>query len=118
MPMPEPDPQPPQPRPISTARWLLMLVPSVPMLLAPSQIETVGGRGPSEAQISHLIGRGLLTLAFAAALSFALGFLLEKWRRGSVENGFRAVCFGVAIFILNCCVAFAGCSAFPLTIRP
>jgi hypothetical protein len=116
--MPKPDPQPPQPRAISPARWLLMLLPSVPILLTPSQIETVGSRGPSEAQISHLIGRGLITLAFAAALSCALGFLLEKWRHGSVENRFRAVGYGIAIFIVNCIVAFAGCTAFPLPSRP
>ena len=108
--MAEPDLKPPQPRPISAMRWLLMLVPSVPILLTPSQIDTVGGRGPSEAQISHLIGRGFIALAFAAALSCALGFLLEKWRRGSVENRFRAVGYGIAIFIVNCFVGFAGCN--------
>ena len=115
--MPDPDPQPPQPRAVSPARWLLLLLPSVPMLLMPSQTETVGGSGPSEAQISRLIQKGLFALVGAAALSFALGLLLEKWRRGSAENGFRAVCFGVAIFFINCLLAFAGCSAFPITIR-
>ena len=33
--MPEPEPQPPPPRPISPARWLLLLLPSVPMILTP-----------------------------------------------------------------------------------
>ena len=113
--MPDPDPQPPQPRPISAARWLLMLLPSVPMLFTPSHIEPVGGGRVSEAQISHLLGRGLLTLAFVTALCGALGFLLEKWRHGSVENTAQAVAYGIAIFVVNCFVAFAGCAAFPLT---
>jgi len=116
--MPGPDPQPPQPRTVPYWKWILLLLPSVPILLAPSRIETVGGRGPSEAQISHLLGKGLIGLALAAVLSFAFGFLLEKSQRGSLSNRFRAIGFGCAIFIVNCFVAFAGCTAFPLTIRP
>ena len=115
--MPDPDPQPPKPRAVSPARWLLMLLPSVPMLLTPSQIETVGMDGPWEAEMTYLALRLALGLASAAALSFAIGLKLEKWEHGFVENKFRAVGFGIAILFANCLIASLGCTAFPITAR-
>ena len=118
--MPDPDPQPPQPRAVSPARWLLMLLPSVPMLLTPSQIETIGcdgSDGLSRAQMTYLALRLVLGLASAAALSFAIGLKLEKWEHGFVESKLRAVGFGIAIFFANCLIASLGCTAFPITAR-
>ncbi len=105
--MPDPDLQPPKPRAVSIVRWLLLLLPSVMILVTPTQIPS--GEA-TEARIAKLVGTGLLNLAIAAVVSIVFGILLERWRRGSVEDGFRAFSYGLLIFFVNCLIGFTGCA--------
>ncbi len=110
--MPEPELKPPQPRPISAARWLLMLVPSVPMLISPLIADAWAHRiqePPGEAVGAALVML-LITGTISAVLSFCLGFALVKWRRGDLRDWFRPLCYGLIILIGNGLIAFAGCS--------
>ncbi len=111
--MPDPDPHPPQPRPVSAARWLLMLVPSVPMIVSPfiqdAQIR-LRGQTDSEDRIGTSIVVFFLTLCASAVLSLIMGFLLEKWRHSVIESFSRAILYGLLIFFTDCFVAFTGCT--------
>ncbi|MCX6980143.1 MAG: hypothetical protein NTV08_05240 [Verrucomicrobia bacterium] len=111
--MPEPDPQPPHPRPISATRWLLMLLPSVPMLVSPLIANADArsrGLPVGEAQIANAIATFFMNFWASAALSIILGFLLEKWRHGTIEKLGRPISYGVQILIINFVIAFAGCT--------
>ena len=112
MTVPEPDPQPPQPCPVSAARWLLMLTPSVLAIAAPF-IGELGGYAVNmrgEQALGATIGFILLMLALATVLCFVLGFLLVKWRGGSLRDRSRPIGYGVLILIMNGIIAFAGCA--------
>ena len=92
--MPEPDPQPPQPRDVSPARWLLMLLPSALLFVMPiivGEHDPINGGNPY----------AWLGLAIPLMLCFALGFMLEHWRRGENTNPFRSLGFGFLILLLN-----------------
>ena len=95
--MPDPDPQPPQPRPVSTARWLLMLTPSVLVLSTLMILERMEGadNGMRLEMISFVV------LALAVMLCFALGFLVEKWRRGKINSFVWALDYGFLILVVN-----------------
>src|SRR2546430_377608 len=87
--VPDPDPQP-QPRAVFAAGWLLMLMPSVLAIAVPTMLER---------KIRHLSGMSsdviiLVILGAAIVLCYALGFLWEKWRWGSVKNFDRALRYG------------------------
>ena len=111
--MPDPDPQPPQPRAVSPARWLLMLLPSVPIILAPV-VADAQIRSRSLTMSDDIIGVSLGSLFWAfcisALLSLVMGLLLEKWRYGTIEYFARAVLYMLSIFGTNCLIAFAGCA--------
>ena len=111
--MPELDPQPLPPRPISIWRWLLMLVPSVPILAAPL-IANALTRLPAEVASDEMIGTltatFFSTLAISAVLSVVMGMHLEKWRHGGVQKISRAIGYGGEIFGFNLIIAFAGCA--------
>jgi len=110
--MPEPEPQPPHPRPISAWRWLLMLLPSVPMLVSPLIADAWSRRiqePPREAAGAALVML-LFTGTISATLSFCLGFALEKWRGGNLWDWLRPLCYGVLILIVNAFISFAGCA--------
>ena len=110
--MPETEPQPPQPRPISTASWLLLLTPSA-LAIAASPIADACARVlhmQGEKSLGPVIGIMLLILTLATALCFVLGFLLEKWRGGSLRDWLRPLAFGCLILIVNGFIAFAGCA--------
>ena len=112
--MSEPDPQPPQPRPISTARWLLMLVPSVPMLLAPQIVKVwTDSHDPrtTEGMLAKVLGLFAFHFTIAMVLSIVMGLLLEKWRYGAVQNLSRAIGSGASILFTNFFIAWAGCTA-------
>jgi hypothetical protein len=112
--MPEPDPQPPQPRRISAARWLLMLVPSVPMLAAPfieDALVRVRNQTDSEERIGTSIEVFFVAVFLSAVLAEIMGFLLEKWLHGSSRIYSRAAGYGVLIFFIDCIIAFVGCAA-------
>ena len=111
--MPDPDPQPPKPRAVSPARWLLMLLPSVPMLLDPAiasaQIRS-HGYTISDDIIGLEIGTLFWTFCISAALSLVMGLLMEKWRHGAIDYFARAVFYALSILLTNCLIAFAGCA--------
>ena len=111
--MPDPDPHPPQPRPVSAARWLLMLVPSVPIIISPFLADAWGRSHDlklSDDLIGTAIGMLLSTLCAALVFSLVISFLLEKWRHGTVESFSRAIYYGLLIFSANLFIAFAGCA--------
>ena len=111
--MPDPDPQPPKPRAVSPARWLLMLLPSVPILLSPwigDALNTDHDPKHSDAIIGATIKVCLVWLCVSTALSFVLGLRLEKWRRGAIDYFPRAVFYALLILLTNCLIAFAGCA--------
>ena len=109
--MPEPDPQP-KPRAVSPARKLLMLLPSVPMLLAVpiadawSRAHNVQG----ESAIGPALGALFITFAVSAVLSIALGVRLEKWNRGSIQSLPRVTMYALNILFTASFVAWAGCA--------
>ena len=111
--MPDPDPQPPKPRAVSPARWLLMLLPSVPIFLAPFVADAVM-RFRTHRNGEDAIGMAILMLLFAfiisTVLSFILGFRLEKWRRGTTRSKSEAILASVLVLFTNCLIAFAGCA--------
>ena len=111
--MPEPDSQPPQPRPIHPVRWLLMLLPSVPIMAAPLVANALA-RLPAEIASEEMIGTLAATLfsalAVSAVLSVVMGLLLEKWRHGGERKISRVVGYGGEIFGFNLIIAFAGCA--------
>lgn len=110
--MPEPDPQPPQPRAVSPARWLLMLLPSVPMILTSEVVDAQVRYGYKvsdetfEAEMQTL----LLTFCISAVLSLVMGLLLEKWRHGAIQSFSRILGNAGSILFTNCFVAFGGCA--------
>jgi len=107
-----PDPQPPKPRGMSTARWLLLLTASLPMLFAP-QIATAWSRAHDlhgERTFGPMLGTLLLTFAITAVLSIVLGVQMEKWKRGSVERLPRVVVYSLNILFTACFIAGAGCA--------
>ncbi|MEI7820280.1 MAG: hypothetical protein WCK55_05120 [Verrucomicrobiota bacterium] len=119
--MPDPDPQTPQTRSISTARWLLMLVPSVPIILAPMLADARARShhyASGEEEIGNELGMLLWTLCASVVLSFIMGLLLEKWRHGAIMNFSRATGYALTIFITNCVIAFAGCCIPAMISRP
>ena len=81
-----------------------MLLPSVPMLVSPL-IANADARSRGlpigEAQIANAIATFLMSFWASAALSIILGFLLEKWRHGTIEKLGRAISYGVQILIIN-----------------
>ena len=97
--MPDPDPQPPKPRAVSPARWLLMLLPSV-IVLIPPYITCHTGH-------SHILKfKGVdytdeITLAVSILACFFLGFRFEKWRFENNENRLRAIGRGFLILVIN-----------------
>ena len=111
--MPAPDPQPPKPRAVSPARWLLMLLPSVPMMLAPL-VANARQRLPysiaSDENIGIAIGTFLWSCSVSALLCFYFGFRLEKWRWGVVKEWERPLGYGLLILTVNSFIAFAGCT--------
>ena len=111
--MPDPDPQPPQPRAVSPARWLLMLLPSVPIFLAP-WIADAQSRLRHDRISDDIIGTAIEMLLWcllaSAVLSLVMGLLLEKWRQGTIESSARAVFYGLSILLTNCLISFAGCA--------
>ena len=110
--MPDPDPQPPKPHAVSPARWLLMLLPSVPLLIAPVVADVVmrlRAPRPGEDAIGIAILVFLIAFLISSLLSFVLGFRLEKWRRGTIENKSEAIAASAIILFTNCLIAFAGC---------
>ena len=111
--MPDPDPQPPKPRAVSPARWLLLLLPSVPMLIAPliedAQVH-LRNQVDSEDRIGTVIVVFLLALSVSAVLSVIMGLLLEKWRYGAIKDNSRAIFCGFLILLVNCFISFTGCS--------
>ena len=121
--MPDPEPLPPQPRPVSVVRWLLMLLPSVPIIvpslivdaLRPSLIEPLPSEWASEARINSLIWMEFLRFAVSVVLSFFLAFHLEKWRFGNCRDWQAAIAWGFGILCVNFVISFAGCAAIAVT---
>ena len=114
--MPDPDPQPPKPRAVSPARWLLMLLPSVPMILAPQIAKAWTGSHDPKAtghMLEKVLGIFVLHFAIATTLSLGMGLLLEKWRYGAIKNVSRGIGSGFTILFTNCFIAFAGCNVIP-----
>ena len=89
-----------------------MLLPSALAIATPFICEI----GPSalnmrgEKALGATIGFMLLTLAVATALCFVLGFLLGKWRGGSLRDWARPIGYGFLTLIVNGIIAFAGCA--------
>jgi len=110
--MPEPDRQPPQPRPISTARWLLLLTPSLPMLVAPliAQAWVRANHERSETAMSRLFWVFLVAFPISAVLSIILGVQKEKWQHGRIESRARAFANGQGILFTACFIAYGGCA--------
>ena len=108
--MPDPDPQPPQPRGMSVGRWLLLLLPSVPLLVSPliagawSRAYDVHG----EATLGPELGALLITFAISAVLSVVLGVQMERWNRGTVQSLPRVIVYVLNILFTSCFVAYAG----------
>ena len=109
--MPVPDPQPPQPRAISPARWLLLLLPSVPILVMP-WIKNPWGRIPtgdfSNDQFQIFDDIVYIAIAVGAVMSLIMGFALEKWRHGALANLFRVIGYGWLIFAVNFSISICG----------
>src|SRR6185436_11379175 len=109
--MPEPHPRPPQPRGMSIGRGLLLLLPSVPLLLAPfiaaawSRAHDVQG----EATIGPMLVASLIAFATTVVLSIFLGVRLEIWNRGAVQSLPRVIVYVLNILFTACFVALGGC---------
>jgi hypothetical protein len=90
-----------------------MLVPSVIMIVSPF-VQDVLTRPGDPKNSENIIAASIVfffwTLCAAAVLSLVMGFLLEKWRHGAVQNRTRVVYYGLMIFFINCLIAFAGCA--------
>jgi hypothetical protein len=110
--VPDPDPQPLQPRPLPFWKWMLLLLPSVIATAYPLVDQIIRTLNIHIRIDGNPLDVLLPGLALAMLLSFVLGFLLEKWRWGTVPNGFRAFGFGCLILIVNTFISFAGCTAF------
>ena len=111
--MPKPDLGPPPQRGMSFGRWLLLLLPSVPMLVSPliaNAAACLCGLGIGEAQISNALEKFIVSFAVSAVLSVIMGLLLEKWRHGAIEKHSRALSYGFQILVTNFFIAFAGCT--------
>ena len=97
---------------MSAARWLLLLLPSVPMLLAPS-IADAWSRAHNiqgERTMGPALGALLITFAISAVFSIILGVQMEKWKRGSVRSLPRVIVYALNILFTACFVAWAGCA--------
>ena len=89
-----------------------MLVPSV-LAIATPLIGEIGASSLNmrgEKALGATIGFMLLTLAVATALCFVFGFLLVKWRGGSLRDWARPIGYGFLILIVNGFIAFTGCA--------
>jgi len=105
--MPDPDPQPPKPRAVSPARWLLMLLPSLVMLVTIQfSDEWLGSNHGHDTS-----DKFFWAVVTAAVLSMLLGFALHNWRCPGIKDGGRALGDGYLVFIVNAILALAGCSA-------
>ncbi len=107
-----PDPQPQKKRGMSTARWLLLLTPSVPMLIAPP-IATAWSHAQDlhgESTLGPALGTLLITFAISAVLSVVLGVQMEKWNRGPIQSFPRVVMYALNILFTACFVAGAECA--------
>ena len=116
--MPEPNPQSPQQYAVSIARWLLLLLPSVPMIFAPVIADAeVRSHGyvTSDDKIGAAIGSLVLTFCISTILSLVMGLLFEKWRHGTIGNFPRILGHAILILFANCFISFAGCAVFSTT---
>ena len=111
--MPDSDPQPPKPRAVSPARWLMMLLPSLPMMLAPIVADALV-RSRHQMDNEDRIGTGLSVMlqaiTISAVLSMVMGSWLEKWRHGAVESFPRTLGYVLLILFTNLLVGFVGCA--------
>jgi hypothetical protein len=107
--MSDPVPQPPQPHPISAAQWLSLLSPSAFTIAVPLVLSTLRTLTRS-LWMDEPVGLLLLNLFVGIVLCFVFGVRLEKWRRGSVQNDFRALGYGFLILVVNTFISFAGCT--------
>lgn len=110
--MPETEPTSQEPRAVPAWRWLLMLVPSVPIILAPMLAEARARfhhYASGEEEIGNELEMLLICIAISAVLSLVFGLLLERWRYGTVRDFSRASGYALTIFITDCVIAFAGC---------
>lgn len=85
---------------------MLLLLPSVPMLLAPRITEILcdtRGRSHSRVVADYAIVGGVISVL----LSLFAGMLLEKWRRGTVASIARGAGYGFLILIGNGLILFA-----------
>ena len=91
----------------------MMLTPSALAVAAPLVPDALSRVLPTsgEKALGTAIGIMLLILAIAFVLCFVLGFLLEKWRGGSLRDWSRPIGYGFLILFVNGIISFAGCAA-------
>ncbi len=95
---------------MSIRRWLLLLLPSVPMFFSPL-IATAWSRAydvHGEATLGPILGALLITFAFSAVLSVVFGVQMERWNRGTVQSIPRVIVYVLNILFSSCFIAFAG----------
>ena len=97
---------------MTVLRWLLLLLPAVPVLVLPFISEAwlraydIEIRG--EGSLILLLGEFLISFAIAAVLSAILGAQMEKWKRGAVESIPRVIVYALNILFTACFVGWGG----------
>jgi len=85
------------------------LTPSAFTIAVPLVMTTLANLDKS-LRMDDPFGLLLLNLFVGVVLCFVFGVRLEKWRRGSVQNDFRALGYGFLILFVNTFVSFEGCT--------
>ncbi len=92
-------------------KWLLLLLPSAPMLLLP-WIKNPWPRPPTgdaTADQNHdLFVRVRIVFTVAIAISVFVALAFEKWRHGAVRHPFRVIWNGFTILAVNGLISFYG----------